>query len=50
MQDRPFSFPQSEMGTFGLLLADRVCGPFRLEIQYIKAVRNLLTSSESSIF
>ena len=47
MQDKPFSFPRSEMGTFGILLADRVCGPFRLEIQHIKAVRNLLTSSES---
>ena len=50
MQDNKFSFPRSEMGTFGILLADRVCGPFRLEIQYIKAVRNLLSSGESSIF
>ena len=42
MQDSPFSFPQSSVETFGLLMADKVNGPFELEIQHIKAVRSLV--------
>ena len=43
------SFPREKLSTFGLLLADRVDGPFELELQYIKAVRTLLPTPESSI-
>ena len=36
------SFPLHSMYTFGLLLVDRTNGPFRLEIQHIKAIRSIL--------
>ena len=48
MQDHPFSFPRKNLHTFGILLADRVEGEFRLEIKHIKAVRRLLIKSEFS--
>ena len=47
MQDYTFNFPRNKIAALGLLLADRVNGPFRLEIQYIKAVKSLFTTSES---
>lgn len=48
MQDAPFSFPRKNLHTFGILLADRVDGEFRLEIKHIKAVRRILIKSEFS--
>ncbi len=49
VQDNPFSFPRQRVNTLGLLLADRVTGPFILEIQHIKAVKMLLASPESEL-
>ena len=40
MQDRQVYLPLQSIATFGLLVADRVNGPFKLEIQHIKAVRS----------
>ena len=50
MQDHQMSFPRKAVSTFGLLLADRISGPFALEMQYIKAVRTLVTKRESKIY
>ena len=51
MQDKQMSFPRETVSTFGLLLADRIIGPFSLEIQYIKAIRTLVpTARESTLF
>lgn len=46
MQDTPFAFARKNLSTFGILLADRVDGEFRLEIKHIKAVRRLIATSE----
>ena len=43
------TFPRKGVSTFGLLLADRVNGSFVLEIQYIKAVKTLITRPESHL-
>lgn len=32
------SVPRHYLTTVGLLLADRTCGPFHLDIRYIKAI------------
>ena len=48
MQDRQMSFPRETVSTFGLLLADRIIGPFSLEIQYIKAIRTLVPTARES--
>lgn len=50
MQDHQMSFPRKTVSTLGLLLADRISGPFALEVQYIKAVRTLVTRRESKIY
>ena len=47
MQDTEFSFPRATVATVGILLADRVQGPFQLEIQYIKAVRRITTGFQA---
>lgn len=49
MQDHQMSFPRQSLYTFGLLLADRLIGPFTLEIQYIKVVRTLVHQPDSHI-
>lgn len=49
MQDHQMSFPRRSVYTFGLVLADRVNGPFQLEIQYIKAVRSLVHYKSESV-
>ncbi len=41
MQDNDFSFPRATVATVGVLLADRVQGQFKLELQHIKAVRKV---------
>ena len=41
MQDHHVGLPVETIYTVGLLLADRTNGPFRLEIQHIKAIRRL---------
>ena len=38
MQDHPTSLPTASISTVGLLLADKVTGPFELELQSIKVV------------
>ena len=46
LQDHQIIFPRSTMSTFGLLLADKVVGPFELEIQTIQAVRRMSTKHD----
>ncbi|XP_003387001.1 PREDICTED: complex I intermediate-associated protein 30, mitochondrial-like [Amphimedon queenslandica] len=47
-QDRQVVLPLKSIATFGLLVADRVNGPFKLEIQHIKAVRCKEIHTEAS--
>lgn len=42
LQDHQMSFPRQSVYTFGLVLMDRVNGPFQLEIQHIKAVHSMV--------
>jgi len=39
MQDVELQFSRERVTTFGILLVDRINGPFSLEIEHIKAVR-----------
>ena len=48
MQDNQMSFPSQSIYTFGLILADRVNGPFHLEIQYIRVAYSLIHNPEVS--
>ena len=41
------SIPAQTVYGLGLLLADRTNGPFRLEIQHIKAIRRLDISRDT---
>ena len=43
MQDNQTLLPRSSLSSVGLLLADKVVGPFELELQTIKAVRRMTT-------
>ena len=47
MQDTQTLLPRSSISTVGLLLADKVTGPFELEVQVIKAVRRMSSRTES---
>jgi NADH dehydrogenase [ubiquinone] 1 alpha subcomplex assembly factor 1 len=49
MQDRPTLLPLASVSTVGLLLADKVMGPFELELQSIRAVRRMSTRRERSM-
>ena len=46
MQDNQMSFPSQSVYTFGLVLADRVNGPFHLEIQCIRVGYSLIHTSD----
>ncbi|XP_065832761.1 complex I intermediate-associated protein 30, mitochondrial-like [Oscarella lobularis] len=39
LQDHQMSFSREKVRTIGLLLADRINGPFHLELDYIKAIQ-----------
>ena len=41
LQDLEFPFNTERVTTFGILLGDRVNGPFALELEHIKAVRGI---------
>ena len=43
MQDNQTLLPRSSLSSVGLLLVDKVVGPFELELQTIKAVRRMTT-------
>ena len=46
MQDAQTLLPRASVNTVGLLLADKVTGPFELELQAVKVVRRLTTRTE----
>jgi len=41
LQDFEFPFNTERVTSFGILLGDRINGPFTLEIEHIKAVRGI---------
>ena len=48
MQDHQILLPRASISTVGLLLADKVIGPFELELQFIKVVRRMSIRTEKS--
>ena len=48
MQDTQTQLPRASVSTVGLLLADKVTGPFELELQIVKAVRRLSSRTENT--
>lgn len=46
MQDTQTLLPRASISNVGLLLADKVTGPFQLELQTIKAVRRVGSRTE----
>ena len=49
MQDHLTLLPRASVSTVGLLLADKVIGPFELELQEIKVVRRMSTRTSRTV-